>query len=62
MLFVETSAFTRSLTTLLTDDEYAELQDDLIERPDLGAVIPEGGGIPSCVCPQKGVVKAAALV
>lgn len=45
MVFLETTAFTRRISTLLTDEEYAELQADLAERPDLGDLIPEGGGL-----------------
>ena len=45
MRFVETRVFTAAVTDLLTDDEYSTLQRALIIRPDLGAVIPGGGGI-----------------
>jgi hypothetical protein len=54
MIFIETPAFTRRITALLTDDEYADLQTDLAERPDLGVVIPEGGGIRKIRVPAKG--------
>jgi hypothetical protein len=42
---VETSAFTRQLANLLTDDEYREFQSRLVANPQLGALIPGGGGI-----------------
>lgn len=42
---VETRRFTRSVTELLTDEEYRELQLELAERPDAGAVIPGTGGL-----------------
>lgn len=45
MEIIETSAFTRRISNLLTDDEYAALQGLLTIQPDLGAVIPGGGGI-----------------
>jgi hypothetical protein len=45
MIFVETPVFTRRITALLTNDEYAVLQFRLAEYPDLGDVIPESGGI-----------------
>ena len=45
MVFLETSAFTRRISSLLTDGEYADLQAHLAERPDLGDLIPEGGGL-----------------
>jgi hypothetical protein len=43
--FVETRVFTEAVTDLLSDDEYSTLQHALILRPDLGVVIPGGGGI-----------------
>jgi hypothetical protein len=54
MIFLETSAFTRRIATLLTDEEYADLQSDLVERPDLGDVIPESGGIRKLRVAAKG--------
>ena len=45
MEFVETPTFTRMVTTLLTDDEYRELQNELAEDPDRGDLIKGGGGI-----------------
>ena len=45
MLFVEFPTFTRVLPTVMSDEEYRELQNLLIERPDSGAVIIGGGGI-----------------
>ena len=43
--FVETSVFTRQITELLNDSEYAEFQAALALRPDLGNVIPATGGL-----------------
>ncbi len=45
MQFIETSVFTRQVTTLLSDDEYRQLQVVLATRPDSGAVISGGGGL-----------------
>lgn len=45
MEFIETPTFTRLLTALLTDDEYAGLQSDLVENPERGDIIKGGGGI-----------------
>lgn len=45
MEIIETTAFTRRISNLLTDDEYAALQGLLTIQPDLGAIIPGGGGI-----------------
>jgi mRNA-degrading endonuclease RelE of RelBE toxin-antitoxin system len=45
MQFLETSVFTRQVTSLLTDDEYGQLQMTLSAHPDAGAIIPHGGGL-----------------
>lgn len=45
MQFIETSVFTRQVTSLLADEEYRQLQVALTARPDLGAVIPGSGGL-----------------
>lgn len=45
MEFIETPIFTRLLTALLTDDEYAGLQNVLVENPERGDIIKGGGGI-----------------
>ena len=45
MQFIETSIFTRQVTTLLTDDEYSQLQVALSAHPDTGAIIPHSGGL-----------------
>ena len=45
MQFIETSIFTRQVTTLLDDDEYGQLQIALLARPDTGVIIPHSGGL-----------------
>ena len=45
MEFIETPTFTRMVTTLLSDDEYGQLQNDLVEDPEHGDLIKGGGGI-----------------
>ena len=45
MVIVETSIFTRVIQDLMTDEEYAEFQMALAERPDMGPVIPGSGGL-----------------
>ncbi|WP_291996043.1 type II toxin-antitoxin system RelE/ParE family toxin [Candidatus Accumulibacter sp. ACC012] len=45
MEFIETPVFTRLLADLLTDDEYAGLQNVLVEKPERGDIIKGGGGI-----------------
>lgn len=45
MEFIETTTFTRLLADLLTDDEYAGLQNVLVENPERGDIIKGGGGV-----------------
>lgn len=45
MVFVETSLFSKLLGRYLSDEEYRALQNHLIERPDVGAVIQRSGGV-----------------
>ena len=43
--FIETKLFSRLLNDYLTDDEYALLQEALIEAPERGALVPGSGGV-----------------
>ena len=43
--FIETRLFTRLVRDYLDDEGYRELQTFLMERPDVGNVIPGSGGI-----------------
>lgn len=45
MELIETFTFTRQITSLLSDEEYGELQSRLAANPQLGALIKGGGGI-----------------
>lgn len=45
MEFIETSIFTRQILELLPDDEYRLLQTLLMDQPDKGDIIKNGGGI-----------------
>ena len=45
MEFIETPTFTRMVTALFSDDEYAKMQTDLVEDPESGDLIKGGGGI-----------------
>jgi len=42
---IETSTFTRQITTLLSDEDYGAFQSRLAANPGLGALIKGGGGI-----------------
>lgn len=43
--FTETHRFTRRLVNLLPDEEYANLQNDLCNEPEAGAIIKGSNGI-----------------
>ena len=45
VVIIETSIFTRQLQSLLSDEEYRQLQLTLVHHPNTGAVIPDGGGL-----------------
>ncbi|MCX7014970.1 MAG: type II toxin-antitoxin system RelE/ParE family toxin [Candidatus Sumerlaeota bacterium] len=45
MIFIETPVFTRQITRLLPDDEYHELQQQLILNPAAGDLIQHSGGL-----------------
>ncbi len=45
MLIIETSIFTRHIRQLLSDEQYREIQQHLIARPDAGKIIPGSGGL-----------------
>ena len=45
MVIIETSVFTRLIRELMSDDNYSELQDALIQKPDAGSFIPGSGGL-----------------
>jgi hypothetical protein len=45
MVILETKVFTKQVLNLLTDEEYQQLQLELIRRPAAGVVIPGSGGL-----------------
>ncbi|BCS52649.1 hypothetical protein GSVR_09570 [Geobacter sp. SVR] len=45
MEFIETPVFTKLIATMLPDDDYRLLQDDIAKNPQLGDLIQGGGGI-----------------
>ncbi len=52
MELIETAIFTRQITELLDDDEYAKFQIRLAENPATGALIRGGGGIRKIELPR----------
>ena len=45
MIFIETSKFTNLIEELLSDVEYANLQQYLLKKPDAGIVVKGSGGV-----------------
>lgn len=45
MIIIETNVFTRRIKQLMNDDEYKELQEALVYRPDMGVIIQGTGGL-----------------
>ena len=45
MVIVETPVFTKLIQALMSDDEYKDLQEALVTRPDLGDLIKGSGGL-----------------
>ncbi|HVO74577.1 MAG TPA: type II toxin-antitoxin system RelE/ParE family toxin [Ignavibacteriaceae bacterium] len=45
MKIIETSIFTKRINTLLTDEEYRKIQNELIVNPEKGKVIRGSGGL-----------------
>ena len=45
MRFVETTAFQKKIDALLEPDEFKDFQNELIDNPEKGAIIPGTGGV-----------------
>ncbi|AOU97064.1 hypothetical protein BI364_02745 [Acidihalobacter yilgarnensis] len=54
MEIVETRVSNKQITALVDDEDYAELQQALIHRPDLGDLIPGSGGLRKVRWVQRG--------
>jgi hypothetical protein len=61
MIFIETPTFTHLIATLLDDDEYSKLQDELVKRPDVGDLIKDAGGIRKLRWKRAGTGKRGGL-
>jgi hypothetical protein len=61
MEIVETSIFTRQIRTLLKDDEYRALQEELVINPLAGAVIRGSGGLRKLRWAAKGHGKSGGI-
>ena len=45
MVIIETPIFTKLIKELMNDDEYKDLQEALVSRPDRGSLIKNSGGL-----------------
>jgi len=59
--FIESTIFERVRDAYLDDDEYAELQQFMMERPEAGNVIPGSGGVRKRRWKRKGMGKRGGL-
>ena len=59
--FIESAVFQRLCALYLDDDEYAELQQFMMERPEGGQVVPGSGGVRKLRWKRKGMGKRGGL-
>jgi hypothetical protein len=59
--FIESSAFERVCPVYLDDDEYAELQQFMMQKPEAGQVIPGSGGVRKLRWSRPGMGKRGGL-
>ncbi len=59
--FIESTIFERVRAVYLDDDEYAELQQFMMRRPEAGNVIPGSGGVRKLRWKRKGMGKRGGL-
>ena len=45
MKIIETAVFTKKITSIITDEEYRSLQNELIQNPEKGKIIRGSGGL-----------------
>lgn len=45
MVIIETRLFTKLIKELLSDDQYKKFQEALVNRPDMGDLIKDSGGL-----------------
>ncbi|MBI3249472.1 MAG: type II toxin-antitoxin system RelE/ParE family toxin [Deltaproteobacteria bacterium] len=59
--FIESAAFDRVRAVYLHDDEYAELQQFMMENPEAGDVVRESGGVRKLRWKRKGMGRRGGL-
>jgi mRNA-degrading endonuclease RelE of RelBE toxin-antitoxin system len=61
MIFIEATAFTKLLSSYLTDDEYRALQTYLMQKPDAGNIVKGSGGVRKVRWAQDGKGKSGGV-
>ena len=59
--FIESSIFERICPVYLDDDEYAELQQFMMQNPEAGSVVPGAGGVRKLRWSRPGMGKRSGL-
>ncbi len=59
--FIESAVFERVRAVYLDDDEYAELQQFMMQSPEAGRVVPGSGGVRKLRWKRKGMGKRGGL-
>ena len=59
--FIESAVFERVRDVYLDDDEYAELQQFVMENPEAGQMVPGSGGVRKLRWKRKGMGKRGGL-
>ena len=59
--FIESAVFERVRDVYLDDDEYAELQQFMMETPEAGQMVPGSGGVRKLRWKRKGMGKRGGL-
>ena len=60
-IFIESSTFERIRPAYLDDDEYSELQQFLMQHPEVGELIPRSGGVRKVRWARAGMGKRGGL-
>ena len=61
MVIIENHIFTRRIKELMSDDEYRELQEALVNRPGMGDIIQQSGGLRKVRWKQEGRGKSGGV-
>lgn len=61
MVIIENRIFTRRIKELMSDDEYRELQEALVNRPGMGDIIQQSGGLRKVRWKQEGRGKSGGV-